>query len=140
MDEDYASRLFADDEGVKLGAWGHHPPTVRKIVMSTSDPRYARVGEMQRQLRAEAGTPFFYGWQIRRYYSAEEIRAARCFRLRISATFEPEGESCGTIYDEAGACPECGSGAPQTNDLRLDLRKVPRRKDIARSIADEWIV
>jgi hypothetical protein len=61
-------------------------------------------------------------------------------QLIIRATFEPAGEECGTKYDEATACPLCGAGARQVSDLRLDLRKAPKSKHIAKTIAREWVV
>jgi hypothetical protein len=76
-----------------------------------------------------------------------ELQSAEYFKLDITAVFEPPGEDCGTIYDESCACPHvfskgraCGVGARQASDLFLDFRKIPKNKDIARTIADEWIV
>jgi hypothetical protein len=77
---------------------------------------------------------------IRRRYSRNDLAAADAFSLAILGGFEPPGELCGTVYDEASACPRCGAGVIQVSGLRLDLRKAPRNKDIARTIADEWIV
>jgi hypothetical protein len=131
--EKFASKLFADNEGKKLG-W------IRKVELATDDPRFERIGELNREIRATTDSSFFYGWIVRRRYTKEELAAAACFHLTISAVFEPPGESCGTKYDESTACPKCGAGAAQVSDLRLDLRKVPRGKEIARTIADEWIV
>ena len=134
VDERFAPMLFADDEGTRLG------DTVRKIVIETTDPRYEEVGRLTRELLAQQGKYFFAGWNLRRQYTREELAAAACFRLTVSAIFEPAGEECGTIYDESTACPKCGAGAAQVSDLRLDLRKVPKRKDIAMTIANEIIV
>jgi len=131
--EQFASRLFADTEGKKLG-W------IRKVELATDDPRFERIGELNREIRATTDSSFFYGWISRRRYAKEEIAAAACFSLTVSAVFEPAGEECGTKYDESTACPKCGAGATQVSDLRLDLRKVPKGKDIARTIADEIIV
>jgi hypothetical protein len=47
---------------------------------------------------------------------------------------------CGTVYDDSTACPHCGAGRTQVSDLILDLRKAPRNRDLACTIADEWIV
>jgi hypothetical protein len=133
--EKYASLLFADHEGKKLD--GH---VVRKIEIDTCDPRYQSIGQIQRQISDETDDLFFYGWQFQRRYSEDELAAASCFLLTISAAFEPVGQLCGTEYDDSAACPKCGAGAPQRTSLRLDLRKAPKSKDIARTIADEWIV
>src|SRR5207249_238342 len=34
----------------------------------------------------------------------------------------------------------CGAARIQRSNLVLDLRKVPRGRDIARTIADEWVI
>ena len=109
--EKYAPRLFADHEGRKLGSG-----EVRKIEIDTSDPRYPSIGETQRRIWEETATEesgrfFFYGWLFHRKYSEDELKAASCLLLTISAAFEPVGEQCGTDYDDTAACPKCGAGA-----------------------------
>jgi hypothetical protein len=133
VNEDFASRLFADNEGTKLGI-------ARKIIIAIDDPRFARIGELNRELTASTNRAFFYGWRIKRQYTHEELAEAELMKLVVANTFEPAGEECGTKYDESTACSKCGAGAPQVSDLRLDLRKVPKGKEIATTIADEWIV
>ncbi len=133
INEDFAHRLFADNEGTKLGI-------VRKIVISVGDPRFGRIGELQKEVTAATGHAFFYGNRTLYRYSESEFADAPCFQLIIGATFEPPGELCGTKYDESTACLQCGAGAAQASDLRLDLRKVPKGKEIATTIADEIIV
>lgn len=133
VDEDFASKLFGDDEGEKLGI-------VRKILISTSDPRFPKIGELQENLRRTTNRPFFYGWDIRRSYSKQELEMASVFLLFITTLFEPAGEECGTEYDEAYACHKCYSGARQVTDLFLDWRRIPKKKDIAVTIAGEIVV
>jgi len=153
--EDFASRLFADDEGKRLG------DAVRKVELETSDPRFNRIGELQREIRAKLDRSFFHGWKIRRLYSKAELAAAGCFRLLIATRFEPAGEECGTKYDESAACPyvfapemqfevsghraiipatTCGVGAKQVSDLFLDWKRIPKNKDISQTIAGEVVV
>ena len=135
--EKYADWLFGPDEGKRLSS------TVRKILLRGDDPRIGRVGELDREISMQAKDPpryFFAGWNIRRRYVTDELAVAACFNLAISSTFEPAGEECGTKYDESTACPKCGAGATQVSDLRLDLRKVPKGKEIATTIANEIIV
>jgi len=115
-------------------------PTVRSVKIAVDDPLYRRIGEIDRQRRARGERPFFLGWDIEYRYSHKELEAAELFHMLITAAFEPAGEQCGTVYDESTACPICGAGRTQVSDLILDLRKVPKGKDIARTIADEWIV
>lgn len=131
--EDRVGRLFEPQEGKSIGS-------VRVIRVDTSDPRYTAIGEVDREFTLRKNKPFFFGWHVYRRYSAEEFRSAKLFHLQITAAFEPVGEDCGTTYDESTACPDCGAGRTQVSDLRLDLRKAPKGKDIARTIADEWIV
>jgi hypothetical protein len=131
--EEHAPLVFSESEGERLGT------TVRRVELSPNDPRMADIAEWERKLNAE-GSFLFAGWKFRRTYSKEEISAAELFHLQITTRFEPEGESCGTIYDSSGHCPLCGAGRRQVSPLVLDLHRVPRSKDIVSTIADEWVV
>jgi hypothetical protein len=133
VDEDYASKLFADGEGAKLGI-------ARKITIAIDDPRFAMIGELQRTIKSDTNRSFFYGWRVKRQYTREELAGAKLFKLVVAATIEPSGEECGTKYDESTACPRCGAGATQISELRLDLRKVPKGKEIVTTIANEIVV
>jgi hypothetical protein len=131
----FASLLFSDDEGVSLG-----PLRTRKILISPEDSRFSRIGELDQEIHRDFGTYFFAGWNIHRRYSRSELLAADALTLWPKCTFEPCGELCGTTFDQSVACVHCGAGAAQTSDLRLDLRKAPKDKDIARTIAGEIVV
>ena len=131
--EDFADRVFEPDEGKKLGI-------VRLVKIASDDPRLAKIGDFQKAVHQETGGAFFHGWHISRKYTKAELGAAALLYLNKTPIFELAGEQCGTNYDESTACHKCGAGATQVSDLRLDLRKVPKGKDIARTIADEWIV
>lgn len=131
--EERAARFLEPHEGKCLGG------SVRVLELATNNPRYERIGELDRQFRNE-GRALFLGWVIKRHYSRQELESAELFRLETTAVFEPAGEECGTVYDESTACPLCGAGRTQVSDLILDLRKTPKNKDIACTIADEWIV
>ncbi len=154
VQEEHAHLLFAADEGRRLG-------DMRVVVVRTDDPRFPEIGKLQCSLMAKPQGMFFAGWSLLRRYTRAEIEGADLFHLTITAVFEPAGEECGTVYNESNACrymfsPErdlgriypgltldadtCGGGRVQASDLRLDLRKAPKTKDIARTIADEWIV
>jgi hypothetical protein len=110
----------------------------RSLKVDTNDPLFHRLKNKLRQQKKAA--PIGMSAWFRRVYTPEELARAELFRLNINSVFEPAGEECGTAYDASGACPQCGAGRRQISDLVLDLRKVSRTKDIARSIADEWIV
>lgn len=82
--------------------------------------------------------------------------------MEWTSTFEPEGEECGTVYDDTVACQHtyvagtttlipgagkvtigpytCGVGARQLTPLILDGRRIPKGKDFAQTIASEEIV
>jgi len=132
--EEHAVKFLEDGCGTVM--YVGPMPFVRKVTVSVGAPLYKFIGDLNQRFH---GT-FFHGWSLTRTYTEAEITAAQIFYLEMSAVFEPEGEACGTLYDESGACPLCGGGYRQVNDLHLDLRRVPKKKDIARTIADEWIV
>jgi hypothetical protein len=131
--EEHAERFLKDDEGIKVS------DSVRKLVLPTNAPLYGEIGKIDLQLQAEGGF-FFLGWDFIRKYTASELRSAKLFHGIIATAFEPTGEECGTVYDESTACKICQAGRTQVSNLILDLRKAPRKNDIARTIADEWIV
>ena len=154
--EEFAHLLFGDTEGLRLSN------IVRKVTLSTSDPRYQQVGELQRRLSLERNESFFFGWIIRRRYTMAELRRAEFFSVEWTSTFEPPGEDCGTVYDDTVACQHtyvagtttlipgagnvtigpytCGMGTRQLTPLILDGRRIPQGKDFARMIASEEIV
>lgn len=134
IDEQYAPMLFEEKEGKRLGK------SVRKIEIETDDPRFQQIGRLQRELRDKKGEPFFYGWNLRLTASHEENQHASLFLFKITAVFEPAGEERGTVYDESSACPRCGAGAEQVGPLILDLKRIPKSKDIAKTIAGEIVV
>src|SRR5687767_8289757 len=107
--EEYANLLFRPTEGERLG------DSVRKIELRTDDPKFQRVGELQQEVRERFNRSFFHGWDLRYKYTHRELEAADLLRVRIKTAFEPEGERCGTVYDESIACPSCGAGAKQVS-------------------------
>jgi hypothetical protein len=143
VQEQHAGRLFAPNEGKKLGwtkLFGDKFVTVRKIELSVDDPKFRRVGELDALIKKKPNGFFYAGWHIQRRYTVEEIESAELFQLVNAPAFEPTGEECGTVYDEKAACRICGAGRRQVSPLRLNLRKIPKTKDFARTIADEWVV
>lgn len=112
---------------------------VRKVVVDTSDPLFAEIGRLHRAFRAQGGY-FFSGREYYRHYTRRELDQADLLHVWPKRVFEPAGEECGTTYDDAKACPECGAGAQQTSPLFLDGRRIPKNVDFARTIADETVV
>jgi hypothetical protein len=145
--EEKAGRVLSPTEGIGLGK---PVPWIRKVTIPLQDPRAAELNALA------------LGWQIQRTYTEKELAAAELLRLEITSTFEPAGEECGTVYDESNAChyredqtypmtipggdagsiveQRCGAGRKQVSELRLNLKRVPRGKDLCRTIADEWLV
>jgi len=155
VNEDFTHLICGPDEGQRLGE------TVRKLRLGTDDPHLAEICRLSREISDRLDASLFWGWYLQRAYTRRELAAAELFHLSITAVFEPAGEECGTRYDESCACPHvfapvmdlsdcypgvslgpdlCGAGRVQVGDLVLDLTCVPRTKDIARTIANEWIV
>jgi hypothetical protein len=112
---------------------------IRKVVIESSDPRFARIGQLQEELRSTTGKSFFYGWDLQRRYTKREMAAASLVHVIWRRTFEPSGEECGTVYDESSACNLCGAGAKQVGWLTLDGRRLPTG-DFATTIGGEYIV
>lgn len=133
--EDFADRLFHHDEGKLLGSG-----IVRLVRIQSDDPRLCKISSIRKQIDGECGRAFFHGWEILRRYSREEIKTASLFHWKITSIFEPAGEECGTAYDESSACPRCGAGAKQTSPLFLDVKRIPKSKDVCRTIAGEIVV
>lgn len=133
IDEELAQRFLDPNLGTRLS------DTLRRVVLPTTDARVQQIGELQRAHRKSGGFFFIY-WDIRRKYSEKELQAAEVLHLNVRAVFEPTGEECGTTYDEATACKRCGAGADQTSELILDTRRIPKGKDIARTIGGEIVV
>jgi hypothetical protein len=61
------------------------------------------------------------------------------FKLETSALVEMNGADQGTPY-RAGECEDWGTDRQQLGDLILDVRKLPRKKDLVRTLANEWVV
>jgi len=132
--EELAPKLFATDEGKRLG------DSVRQVEIATNDPRFDAIGRLQLETRAKTDRSFFYGWILRRRYSKAELDEADLFQLNVTSTFEPAGEECGTKYDESTACSQCGAGAKQTTSLFLPEKRIPKSKDVSKTIAGEIVV
>jgi hypothetical protein len=133
IDERKASAYLPEDIGEKIGY------LVRKVVLKTSDPWVQRIGNIDKEKR-KAGKCFFTGWSIKRKYTKTELNNANLFALVIKQWFEPEGEECGTKYDDTKGCPHCLAGAVRITPLRLNGRSLPKKGEIAKTIADELIV
>jgi len=141
--EENALRFLRGDEGRVMGsAWEIElvGPFVRQLFIDMASTRCAELRQITQRMWGSEKKFFHHGWDIKRYYSTRELQTAEVFHLHISPCFEPPGELCGTVFDDSTSCNLCGAGRTQVSDLRLDLRKAPKTKDIAHTIADEWVV
>jgi hypothetical protein len=133
ISEERAQMFLDPGLGESLGG------SVRKVVLPADDPRVKFIRDLDREF-SKKGRAFFTYCHISRYYTRRELEAAEVLQLLIRPRFEPEGEECGTRYDDAAACPLCGAGAPQLTDLYLDVRRIPKKKDLAVTIAGEVVI
>jgi hypothetical protein len=133
ISESWAQKFLEPGLGESLGG------SVRKVVLPMEDPRVKFIGDLDREFWKN-GRAFFTYSHVSRHYTRRELEAAELLQLLIRPTFEPPGEMCGTEYDDAAACQHCGSGAPQKTDLHLDIRRIPKKKDLAVTIAGEVVV
>jgi len=152
MRELYEFRVDESDAGRLVGpAVGRSLGIVRVLTFAAADPLLELLRREHSRLRGKGGHGVFYSWDVRRSYSKRELSEARLVHVIPKGAFEPEGEECGTRYDESTACPHCGAGRTQVSPLSLDIRRsqpdhdihtttLPRGRDVARSIADEIVV
>lgn len=132
VDEEVACRVFADDEGERLGH-------LRKVLLAPGDPRLPAIGVLQDELRAE-GRRFFGWWYHHRRYTPAELRDASALVLVIGWSSALAGEVAGTVYETASQCPLCGAGRRKLSPLRLRFGELPRVNDIIRASSGEFVV
>ena len=126
---DDARRYFRDDIGKLSG-------DVRVLQINKQSVEYDRVRLLDCEKKEKH---IFYSWEFQREYTQQEWDSAALLHMFIKKTFEPDGENCGTVYDETAACSICGANRIQKNDLHLQRRSIPK-KDIARTLPMEIVV
>lgn len=85
VDEEHFGEPFRANEGKMLGKW------VRRVILSTDDVRMPKIAELQRYWSRQ-NSFLFAGWIYHRKYTRQELELAECFKLEITAVFEPAGE------------------------------------------------
>lgn len=133
VDAENAGRLFEPDEGKYLG-----DGSVRRITLSPTDPRLPKMRDLQSDL-VRHGDFLYAGWSVHRRYSLRELREATLLRIVPTCFFEPVGEECGTVYEEEDICSMCRAGRRQVSSLILKTSRIPKRADVAATIAQEWV-
>jgi hypothetical protein len=131
LPEEWATKILGST-GERIGE------LTRRIVVEKNDPVYQRLRSLLGQF--EEKNLIGFSATIRRQYTQAELDSSELLRLMPLRKIEPAGEECGTKYDDSVACSICGAGRVQETDLILDLRKIPKSSDIARTIAYEWVV
>jgi len=129
----HAHLLFKKNEGEDVD------DLVKVIRITPDDPRFGKIGQLQKKLKEKKDDMFFSDWDIHYAYTPEELERARLFYFRVRTRFEPAGEECGTGYDETEACPICKSNFRRVGPLRLKASSIPA-KDISSTIAGEYVV
>ena len=103
--ENYAREFLPNDMGKCL------MDLVRLSKITSYSDEYRKIGDITRLVRKRDNKYLFFGWSIQRIYSKEELLSAKLLLLKLTKTFEPAGEECGTIYDYKDICEICGSGS-----------------------------
>lgn len=128
----FAEKLPLTVNGIDLGP-------VIKIKIEKGTLEYEAIKKLAHVIKNANTESFFYGWGIKRKYTKQELNAAKLFSLIISNVFEPTGEECGTLYNEAAACEICGANREQVGPLFLKNGTIPK-KDISKTIGGEIVV
>jgi hypothetical protein len=111
----------------------------RRLELDVEDPLVETIRKHEEE-EHRRGTTMVTFWQVRRRYSQRELQSAELLWMRVRPFFEPTGEECGTLYDESQACTACGAGARQVSELHLDLKRIPKGRDIAQTLGGELVV
>lgn len=92
------------------------------------------------QINQKVDKNLYYDWEIFYQYTEQELDKASAFCVKISNLIEPCGEECGTKYNEGTACPICGAGRIQKDELHLSDFSSMTSYDIGKTIGGEIIV
>ena len=134
LNGEFADRLLAANEGMAVtGAW-------RRVELSTKDQRLARINNICEEVERETGKTFLIAAWHRRRYRRYELESAELLHMTILGEFGLAGETCGTEYDDSKACSKCGAEFVQRSPLILDVRRAPRKAEIAHGALHEWVV
>jgi hypothetical protein len=112
---------------------------VRKLLLDVQDPLVENLRDIEAEYCAQ-GTTLFSMCVVERHYTPRELRAAEYLMVEFWPFFRPTGEECGTRYDESTACSYCGAGDRQVNELHLELRRIPRSRELALTMGGEYVV
>lgn len=112
---------------------------VRRLLLDVNNPLVEKLRAIELEYRAQ-GTTLFTMCVVDRHYTPRELRAAEYLMVGFWPFFRPTGAECGTLYDDSAACPHCGSGSRQANELHLELRRIPKSRDISITMGGEYVI
>jgi len=133
VSEEHAHLIFHEGEGKRIDR------LTRSVCIPSDDPRIPRIIEIHESLRRKHDM-LFGGVRVVRQYTDGEMKSAKILSVKVGFFIQPTGEECGTIYDDASACPMCGAGARQLSELYLKRNRIPRSRDISGTIAQTELV
>lgn len=112
--------------------------TVITIRTKKHSNTYQKIISLQKLFYSQ-GRSFFFGWNIIRKYSNEEINQSALLHAIIKKTIHTCGEENETLYDDGPSCSYCGAGGIQKSDLILGENKIPdtAKTDIWKTYAGE---
>lgn len=123
-----------------LGGQAKDLGIIHVVRLKRDDPRIEKIRTASEESIKAGNGALYFGWEIIRKYSEKELLEAKWFSLYSKRHFEPCGEECGSIYDEAKACTCCGAGAVLKGAFRFNLNRIPKNVDIATTIASENLI
>jgi hypothetical protein len=118
---------------------GLDPLDTVRLHLDVHDPLVEKLRAVEAGYRAR-GTTLFTMCEVSFRYTPSELQAAERLKVEFWPFFMPSGEECGTRYDDARACPLCGAGAPQLGELRLNVGRIPKSRDLAVTPGAEFVV
>ena len=135
-------RLSAEEAALYVPGYankGLDPLDTVRLHLDARDPLVEKLRAVEAEYQAR-GTTLFTMCTMRRHYAPSELQAAERLKVAFAPFFMPSGEECGTRYDDARACPLCGAGAPQLGELRLNVGRIPKSRDLAFTPGAEFVV
>lgn len=133
--EKFSHLLFDETEGNKLSS------LIRLVIIEKENPKFDKIGEIDKQLNEQNKKSFFYGWEIRRTYSENEIQTAMLFHLIPLRHILHSEEEFGTEYGTEGMCEVCGAGETRIGGFFFDVNKLKRNRHVMMSLSkQEFIV
>lgn len=120
------------------GVPAHDLGSVVVISISPSSAAFSLVRDLAERERS-FGRSVYFQVLHRITYDSNEIEASKWFHV-IPWTLGYCGETCGTVYDESSSCSICGSGRTRAGPLAIDLKNLPRSRELFANLSGELMV